>query len=172
MNTSYNAYPVVEVIKSDSSSSCILFWNKVISIFGIPNVIKTEYGPPFNSRAFKQETEHTGFEHRRVTLLGRLAIAKAESFNKPLTKTFKTAHVGGKSWKQELFQFIRQYGPTPHTNTGYPPFQLLLNCELATNLQTVTKGDKLVTGNFFQIQKCGLKLKNKLRTYATNTTNH
>lgn len=135
----YSRYPVVEIIKSDSASTVIPVLDKVISIFGIPKVIKTDNGPPFNSHAFRQYAENTGFEHRRVTPLWPRANAQAESFNKPMMKTIKTAHVEGKSWKQELFKFLRQYRATPHTSTGYPPFQLLFNREPITKLPQVYK---------------------------------
>ena len=44
-----------------------------------------------------------------------------------------------KSWKQELCKFLRQYRATPHTSTGYTPFQLLFGREPATKLPQVNK---------------------------------
>ena len=113
--------------------------DKVLSTFGIPNVIKTENGSPFNSYAFRQYVENIGFKHRRVTPLWPRANSQAESFNKPMMKTIKTANVERKSWKQELYKFFRQYRATPHISTGYTPFQLLFGRESATKLPQVNK---------------------------------
>jgi hypothetical protein len=120
----YSRYPIVEIIKSESATAVIPVLDKVISTFGIPNVIKTDNGSPFNSFAFRQYAENIGFKHRRVTPLWPRANPQAESFNKPMMKTIKTVNVEWKSWKQALCKFIRQYRVTPHTSTGYTPFQL------------------------------------------------
>lgn len=128
---------MVEIIKSDSSSTVIPVLDKVLSTFGIPQVIKTDNGPPFNSYAFRQYAENMGFKHRRVTPLWPRANAQAESFNKPMTKAIKTAQIEGKNWKQELYNFLRQYRATPHSSTGYSPYQLLFGREPSTKLPKV-----------------------------------
>jgi hypothetical protein len=56
-----------------------------------------------------------------------------------MMKTIKTANVERKSWKQELYKFLRQYRATPHISTGYTPFQLLFGRESATKLPQVNK---------------------------------
>jgi hypothetical protein len=56
-----------------------------------------------------------------------------------MMKTIKTANMERKSWKQELCKFLRQYRATPHTSTGYTPFQLLFGREPATKLPQVNK---------------------------------
>ena len=56
-----------------------------------------------------------------------------------MMKTIKTTNVERKSWKQELYKFLRQYRATPHISTGYTPFQLLFGRESATKLPQVNK---------------------------------
>jgi hypothetical protein len=63
----YSRYPIVEIIKSESATTVILVLDKVISNFGIPNVIKTDNESAFNSYAFRQYAENIGFKLRRVT---------------------------------------------------------------------------------------------------------
>ena len=137
----YSRYPIVEFIKSESATTVILVLDKVISTFSIPNVIKTDNGSPFNSYAFRQYAENIGFKHPRVTPLWPRANPQAESFNTPMMKTIKTANVERKSWKQELYKFLRQYRATPHTSTGYTPFQLLFGREPATKFPQVNKSN-------------------------------
>lgn len=45
----YSRYPIVEVVKSVSARSTIPVLDKVISVFGIPRVIKSGNGSPFQS---------------------------------------------------------------------------------------------------------------------------
>ena len=63
----YSRYPIVEIIKSESATAVIPVLDKVISTFGIPNVIKTDNESAFNSYAFRQYAENIGFKLRRVT---------------------------------------------------------------------------------------------------------
>jgi hypothetical protein len=51
----------------------------------------------------------------------------AESFNKPRMKAVRAActRVEDKSWKQELYKFLKQYRFTPHSSTKIKPFRLL-----------------------------------------------
>ena len=44
-------------------------FNKVMSVFGIPEVLKSDNGPPFNSEQLHSFATHMGFKHRKVTEL-------------------------------------------------------------------------------------------------------
>ena len=63
----YSGYPVVETVKSTSANTVIPKVDKVSSEFDIPNVVKTDNGPPFNSSAFKSFAQTLGFQHRKAT---------------------------------------------------------------------------------------------------------
>ena len=59
---------------------------------------------------------------------------QAENFMKLLNKAIKTATVEGKSWRQELYKFLRNYRATPHVTTGKSPAELLFG----TNISVTT----------------------------------
>ena len=44
-----------------------------------------------------------------------------KNFMISINKLVKTACVIGKSWKQQLFKFLRNFGATPHPTTGVSP---------------------------------------------------
>ena len=48
----YSRYPVVEIVKSTSASTVIPKLDKVFLEFGVPDVLKSDNGPPFNSKEF------------------------------------------------------------------------------------------------------------------------
>lgn len=63
----YTRYPVVEVVRSVAAKTVIPVLDKVINAYGIPRVIKTDNGSPFQSFEFRKYMEHMGITHRRIT---------------------------------------------------------------------------------------------------------
>ena len=61
-------------------------------------------------------------------------------------ESVQSAQVDGKSWKHELYRFLRNYRATPHTSTGRPPATVLNGVPLKTKLPQVfnTQDDKLL----------------------------
>ena len=116
----YSRYPVVETVKSTSANTVIPIVDKVFSEFGIPDVVKTDNGPPFNSSAFQSFAQTVGFQHRKVTPRWPRANGEVERFVRTVKKVIKTANVERKSWKREMYWFLRNFGPAPHA-TRVPP---------------------------------------------------
>lgn len=52
-------------------------------------------------------------------------------------KIIKAAHVSKLNWKQELYQFLRQYRATPHTATGVTPYRLMFQREAKTKIPKI-----------------------------------
>ena len=174
----YSRYPVVEIVRSVSANATIPVLDKVISMFGIPKIIKTDNGSPSNSKQFAQYAEHIGFEHRKITPHWPRANAQAEAFNKPLMKTVNAASIDQKNWKQEMQKFLRQYRATAHSTTGLTPYKLLFNRDPNTKLPTVineslNKNDpcleELVQRND-DLKKTIMKSREDKRIKAANTS--
>ena len=133
----YSRYPIVEIIRSVSVNTVIPVLDKVLSQFGYPQTIKTDNGSPFNLYKFEQYAKHGGFRHRKIRPRWPRANSQAESFNKPLMKVIRAAHVLKTNWKQEMYQFLRQYRSTPHVSTGFTPYRLMFQRETKTNIPLV-----------------------------------
>ena len=118
----YSRYPVVETVKSTSANTVIPIVDKVFSEFGIPDVVKTDNGPPFNSSAFQSFAQILGFQHRKVTPRWPRANGEVERFVRTVKKVIKTANVERKSWKQEMYRFLRNFRATPHATTKVPRY--------------------------------------------------
>ena len=65
----YSRYPVVEIVLSTSASTVIPQLDKTFSTFGIPEIVRSDNGPPFNGREFREFAQTLGFKHRKVTPL-------------------------------------------------------------------------------------------------------
>jgi hypothetical protein len=99
----------------------------MFSAHGIPNVIKTDNGPPFNGEECRNYAKTLGIKLEFSTPLWPKGNVEAERFMQPLGKALKTAKIEQRSWKQEMNRFLLQYRTSPHCSTGVPPAELLFN---------------------------------------------
>ena len=130
----YSRYPEVEIVSSTSAKSTLPKLHAVFARHGVPSVVKTDNGPPFNSTDFSNFAKYLGFTHRKVTPLWPQANGGVERFMRTLKKVIQTAHIEGKSWKQELFRALLNYRATPHSTTGISPAEALFNRNIRTRL--------------------------------------
>ena len=138
----YTRYPEIAIVKSTSAFTTINHLNRIFATHGLPSRVKTDNGPPFNSKEFKDYMSESGIFFTPVTPLWPQANAEAENFNKVLEKTIRTAQIEGKDWKRELYRFLLNYRATPHTTTKHSPAKLLFNREIRTKLPSKVDGNK------------------------------
>jgi transposase InsO family protein len=132
-------YPVVETVKSTSASEVTLVLDKILAAYGIPEHIKSDNGPPFNSQAFKEFCREKGMQHHRVTPVWPEANGLAENFMKNIGKVTKVAHNSGKDWRKEIFTFLSQYRSVPHPSTGKTPNYMIFGRELRNKLPEISE---------------------------------
>ena len=130
----YSRFPEVEILTSTSAKSVIPKLDAIFSRQGIPDVLKSDNGPPFTSLEFKRFAEYLGFQHRRIMPCWPKVNGKAERFIRTLGKAIRTANVERRNWKQDLHKFLRQYRATPHLTTGISSCEALNQRKLKTIL--------------------------------------
>jgi transposase InsO family protein len=133
----YSRFPVVEIINSTSARTVVPRFDRIFSEYGVPDVMRTDNGPPFNSREYKLFAESVGYKPRLVTPLWPRANGEAERFMKTIKKTIKAAKIENKCWKQEMYRFLRNYRATPHCTTGLPPATVLFNRSMKVKLPEI-----------------------------------
>ena len=105
----YSRFPEVEIVNSTSARSVIPKLDSVFARQGIPEIVKSDNGPPFNGEEFEKFAAYLGFDHQKSTPpLWPRSNAEAERFIEILVKAVQTATVSGLNWKQELYKFLRQ----------------------------------------------------------------
>ena len=122
------------------------------SLFGIPEIVRTDNGPPFQSAGFGEFANRMGFSHRKVTPYWPRANGEVESFMKNLGKVIRTAKLDNVPWRQRLREFLRAYRSTPHSTTKVAPIDLFLRNGNTSRLPTIRKFkpsfiDKIATEN-------------------------
>ena len=101
--------------------------DRIISLFGIPEFIGSDNGPPYNSTSFENFANYMGFTHGLKIPLAPWTNGMVENFMRNLKKLLQTSAQEHHNWRQELHRFLRAYRGTPHTLTGRSPAELLFN---------------------------------------------
>ncbi|KAK3706244.1 hypothetical protein QZH41_008631, partial [Actinostola sp. cb2023] len=87
----YSRFPMVEIIKSTSSRTVIPCLDKIFSEYGIPEMLRSDNGPPFNGNAFREFANYLGFLHRKITPYWPRANGEAERFMRTIKKAVNAA---------------------------------------------------------------------------------
>ena len=98
-------FRITEVVHSTSANLVIPRLGDLFATFVVPRILKSDNGPPFNSKDFKTSAETQGLKHRKVTPLWPEANSEAESFMRTLKRLLHTA--GQDEWKDILPTFLR-----------------------------------------------------------------
>ena len=168
----YSRYPEVEVVRSTKASTVIPKLDQMFARHGIPTIIKSDNGPPFNGTEYKHYLEVLGIKAKYSTPKWPQGNAEAERFMQPLGKALKTAHIENRPWQQELSRFLLLYRTTPHTSTNVPPAELLFNRTVRGKLPLLNKRNivnrhKITKKNETTKQ---IKLRKRTRQRSRSTT--
>ena len=121
-------------MNSTEASVVIPKIDKVFSEFGIPSIVKSDNGPPFNGNDFHMFAKNLGFKHRKITPVWPKANGEVERLVRTVKKIMKTSCVEKKNFKQELNRFLRNYRATPHSTTRVPPATVFFARPMKTKL--------------------------------------
>ena len=136
----FSRYPLAKILNTTSAAAALPILNEIFAIFGIPKRLKSDNGPPFNSREFKEFCQNNNIIHDKITPIWPQANGMVERFMKNLTKAAKNAEVNGSNWQEELMEFLRAYRATPHSSTKCSPSELLFRTSSSTvNLPPVNR---------------------------------
>ena len=135
----YSRFPEVEIVRSTKASTVIPKLDKIFATHGLPTVIKSDNGPPYNSQEYRRYLEALGIRPEFSTPYWPQGNAETERFMQPLGKALKTAQIQGRPWQQELNRFLLQYRTAPHSTTGVPPSELLFNRTVKGKLPILNK---------------------------------
>lgn len=164
----YSRYPAIEILTSTSAKSTIPLLDKIFSEHGIPEVVKTDNGSPFQSEEFAKFATYLNFYHHRITPRWPEANGEVERFMRTIKKAVRTSQAEARPWRQELWKFVRSYRTTPHSSTTLAPAEALYARSLRTTLPQLTP--KPVNREQLDniIRRNDRKAKQYQKTYADN----
>ena len=98
----YTKFPVVNIVKSTGWETLRPVLEDALATHGIPDVITTDGGPPYNGEEFRKFAQNMGFTHRQTTPESAQANGFAEIFVKTLVKLIHTAVANKKDPKRAV----------------------------------------------------------------------
>ena len=128
----YSRFPMVEIIKSTTSTTIINRLRQIFAMHGFVDEIVTNNASYFVSSEFKAFLHENGIKHSRISPYWSRNNGLVENFNKSIRKAVRTALVQNKNWRTEIYTFLLHYRATEHTTTGKSPAQLLYNRQIIT----------------------------------------
>ncbi len=63
----FSRFAIVNKIKSTACAVVTAEFERIFAIIGVPEVYKTDNGPPFQSASFREFAAAQGFENRKIT---------------------------------------------------------------------------------------------------------
>ncbi len=85
----YSRYPEVEILTTTSAKAAIPKLGAIFSRQGIPEILKSDNGPPFNSEEFTNFANLLGFKHRKIPHTGQEPTAQLNASRKLSKKPFE-----------------------------------------------------------------------------------
>ena len=139
--------------------------DSLFSLMGIPVVVKTDNGPPFQGEEFNKFCNDYGISHRKVTPVWPQANGQVEVFNRNLKRIIQKSFVNGSDWRTELNSFLRSYRNVPHSSTKIAPADLIFvnsNSSKLPNLVKSNPSNDLVN----KARTNDIKAKQQMKGYA------
>ena len=130
----YSRFPMVEIIKSTTSTTIINRLRQIFAMHGFVDEIVTDNASYFVSSEFKAFLHENGIKHSRISPYWSRNNGLVENFNKSIRKAVRTELVQNKNWRTEIYKFLLHYRATEHTTTEKAPAQLLYNRQIKTKL--------------------------------------
>ena len=166
----YSRTPVVEFVSSTSAECAVPMMEKIFRTYGVPEEIKSDNGPPFNSRKFKEFANEQGFRHRKVTPGWAEANGDVERFMRVVKKSAKVAKLENKNVEQAIQKTVTSYKATTHPATGYSPNKLMFGREQKGKLPSVIE-DKSNVDIRREVRNRDSSKKQQWKAYGDNRRN-
>ena len=110
----YSRFSELEIVHSTRGFTVIPKLDKIFAVHGIPTLLKSDNGSPFNGEKYQRYLAALGIKAIFSTPKWPQGNAEVERFMQFLGKSLKAAKLDGRPWKQELNRFLLHYRTTPH----------------------------------------------------------
>ena len=130
----FSRLPEVEIVESTAADAVLPRLDRILSTHDIPERIKSDNGPPFNSQDMKTYAAKRGFKHQRIIPEQPSSNGLAENFMRMLLKVAHTAFIDQNDPREAVFRYLMTHRATPHSSTGKTPAEMLYNRPINTTI--------------------------------------
>jgi len=108
-----------------NTAAVIKMLMEVFSVFGIPDVIKSDNGPAFISHDFAAFAKRMGFTHQKITPIYPPANGGVERVMKDVNKVVRCAQINDTPIEAAIRAYLKQYHATPNSMTLLTPNEMM-----------------------------------------------
>ena len=83
----YSRFPEAELLTSTFAKAVVPKLDAIFARQRVPDIVKSDNGPPFNGHEFEDVANYLGFKHRRITPYRSKAKGEAKRLVQTLEKT-------------------------------------------------------------------------------------
>ena len=161
-------WPDLYTTTSTTSKSITKYLLQSFATHGFPEVIVTDNAPNLVSADIKEFCNTYSIKHQKATPYWPQGNSEIERFYQTLSKFVKTTTSEGRSWKNEIHNFLLLYRNTPHCTTKISPAKLLMNRTLRDKIPSISyKESKLMK----EVRKTDEMNKRKSKPYYDQRKN-
>ena len=121
-----NAFMKFSIANQTAKTVAKVLVDKWFHTYGIPACIYSDQGKCFDSNIIKALCKMYGVKQSFTSLYNPQGNAFCEQFNRTLFGLLKMLKVEDKSdWPSHLPALVFAYNATPHSSTGYQPYELM-----------------------------------------------
>lgn len=126
---------------AEAETAARVFYNEIITKYGIPTKLVTDNGTNFTSKLFSSVCKLLKIKKQHITPYHPQANGSLERSHRPLAEYLRSfAREDGSNWDQWLAPAMHVHNHTDHTSTNQTPFKVLYGFDtpLPSNLKQST----------------------------------
>ena len=141
----------VHIMHTTTSASTIVKLREIFATHGLPETIVSDNGPNFTSTEFENFLTKNDIKHTKVSPYHPASNGQAERAVRAFKEGVEKMEEG--NMQEKLSRFLLKYRTTPHSTTGLPPAELLMNRKLRTKLDLMLPNTASLVGRKQENQK-------------------
>lgn len=133
----YSRYIEVEPMKKTDATATIKVLQRMFARFGLPESIKADNGPPFNSQTFQWYCDTNQIQLRNTTPYSPELNGLIERQNESILKCLQICQSQKGDWQEELQKYLLMYRSSPHSLLLKSPAELMFNRKIRDKLPQI-----------------------------------